>query len=416
MSTDSTIMSNNKPIIKAIELHKLQPILSRTFDDRLIVVRYTAKNMMQPGENYGSTILSVHAVIKRDDNAQEEDLYLVAKMPPPTEYQRKIFDSPYTFKKEIFMYEDIVPYYRELEREAGLKENELFDILPKYYQSRLSLNPDIEFDDNAVILMENLKMRGYYTCNRAIGCDHEHAKVAIRAMARFHALGMTAKYKRPEHFEILKQRSKCVEYDHKDFERMIDEMMKRIEKDPEIGVYINRCKTAVMDSLTNGLWTAVPSEPWSTIIHADFWVNNILFHRDGDGRVDDVKFVDFQNYLFFSPLRELVFYIFSSTEVRDDYIEELTDLYYETFLAVLKRMDCDTELFTRQKFSVNILADAKYEFMHLCFMLKILTMDVQETKFDYDKMENMLEVYQGNEMFIQRMRKVVSYFVKNNWI
>ncbi|KMQ90620.1 hypothetical protein RF55_9595 [Lasius niger] len=160
-------MNNEK--LKTIELRELQPILSRTFGDQLIVVRYTTKSLLQPGENYGSTIFDVHAVIRRDDEAEEEDLYLVAKMPPPTEFQRKIFDSPYSFRKEIFMYEGILPNYKQLERDAGLKEDELFDILPKYYQSRLSLSPDVDFDDNAVILMENLKTRGYYICDRVKG-------------------------------------------------------------------------------------------------------------------------------------------------------------------------------------------------------------------------------------------------------
>lgn len=162
-------MSNDQQQLKTIELHELQPILSRTFGDRLIVVRYTTKNLLQPGENYGSTILSVNTVIKRNDEAEEEDLYLIAKMPPPTEFQRQIFDSPYTFRKEIFMYENVVPFYQELEREMGLKEDEVFDILPKYYQSRLSLNPDVDFDDDAVILMENLRTRGYYNGDRVKG-------------------------------------------------------------------------------------------------------------------------------------------------------------------------------------------------------------------------------------------------------
>jgi len=131
------------------------------------VIRYTTKNLLEPGENYGSTILSVHAVIKRNDEAEEEDLHLVAKMSLPMELQ--MFDFSYTFKKEIFMYENIIPHYQELEREMGLKDDEIFDILPKYYQSRLSLSPDVDFDDNAVILMENLRTRGYYNSNRAKG-------------------------------------------------------------------------------------------------------------------------------------------------------------------------------------------------------------------------------------------------------
>ncbi|CAL1684010.1 unnamed protein product [Lasius platythorax] len=407
-------MNNEK--LKTIELRELQPILSRTFGDQLIVVRYTTKSLLQPGENYGSTIFDVHAVIRRDDEAEEEDLYLVAKMPPPTEFQRKIFDSPYSFRKEIFMYEGILPNYKQLERDAGLKEDELFDILPKYYQSRLSLSPDVDFDDNAVILMENLKTRGYYICDRVKGCDLEHSRIAIRAMARFHALGMAVKYKQPEYFEVLKQRSKCIELMMEEFKNLQKDMLKRIAEDPEIAVYADRCNAAVSISMKQGMWDILPDEPWSTIVHADFWVNNIMFHRDENGRVDDVKFVDFQNYLFFNPLRELVFYLFSSTRVSEDRVEELMDLYHETFLAVLARMGCDTEPFTREKFHDELMTQAKFEFMHLIFMLKILMLNTQEEEFKKNDMQNFMKSYQGNQAFVQRQRKVILYFVQRNWI
>ncbi|KAL0109401.1 hypothetical protein PUN28_014462 [Cardiocondyla obscurior] len=409
-------MNNDQQEVKIIELRELQPILTRTFGDQLIVINYTAENLLQPGENYGSTILKVDVVIKRNDKAEEEDLHLVAKMPPPTEFQQKIFDSPYTFKKEIFMYENIIPHYQELEREMGLKENEVFNILPKYYKSRLSLNPDIDFDNNAVILMENLKVLGYYTSDRVKGCDLEHSKVAIRAMARFHALGMVSKYKRPEYFEVLKERSKCLKLNMDEFEHFSTDMLDRIANDPQLAVYIDRCKLVIPVSIDRGLWTAIPDEPWSTIIHADFWVNNFMFHRDENGRVDDIKFVDFQNYLFLNPLRELVFFIFSSTEMDEDSVEELINLYYETFVSILKRMDCDTEQFAREKFDAKLFTDAKLEFLHLFFMLKILTVDVQETDLKHDNMQEFIKHYQGNQMFIQRLRKIVFYFIKRNWI
>ncbi|XP_011699954.1 PREDICTED: uncharacterized protein LOC105457151 [Wasmannia auropunctata] len=409
-------MSNDQQQMKTIELRELQPLLSLTFGDRLIVVRFTTKSLLQPGENYGSTILSVHAVIKRNDKAEEEDLHLIAKMAPPTKFQLEIFDSPFTFRKEIFMYESIVPHYQRLEREMGLKEDEIFDILPKYYQSRLSLSPDVDFDDDAVILMENLRTRGYYNGDRTKGCDLEHSRIAIRAMARFHALGMATKYKRPEYFEELKIRSKCLELKMDEFERFQEDMLNRIAGDSQLAVHLDRCKTAVSISSDLGIWTKAPEEPWSTIIHSDFWVNNIMFHRDENGRVDDIKFVDFQNYLFLSPLREMIFFLFSSTDVSEDEIEKLIDLYHETLLAVLDRMGCDTEPFTREKFDAKMFTDAKLESMHLFFMLKILTLDTQETELKLDNMKNFMISYQGNQSFIQRLRKVVFYFVKRDWI
>jgi len=237
-------------------------------------------------------------------------------------------------------------------------------------------------------------------------------------MARFHALGMATKYKRPEYFEILKGRSKCLEFNTEEFEHFQEDMLKRIAGDSELSVYVDRCEAAVRDSFTHGFWTKTPDEPWSTIIHADFWVNNIMFHRDENGHIDDIKFVDFQNYLFFSPLREMVFFLFSSTEIisSDDHIEELIDLYHETFLAVLNRMGCDIEPFSREKFDAKLFTDARLESMHLFFMLKILTLDVQETELKHENMKSVLMTYQGNQLFMQRLRKVILYFIKHDWI
>jgi hypothetical protein len=202
------------------------------------------------------------------------------------------------------------------------------------------------------------------------------------------------------------------------FEQLQKDLLNKMAEDPQIAVYIDRCRSAFFNGIETSLWTAVPDEPWSTIIHADFWVNNIMFHRDENDQLDDIKFVDFQNYLFFNPLREMIFFLLSSTnaEVLDEDIEELINIYYETFLIVLERMGCDTEPFAREKFDAKLANEAKYEFLHISFMLKVVTLDVQETQFNYDKIENVMLSYQGNQTFIQRLRRVVLYLVKRNWI
>lgn len=238
-------------------------------------------------------------------------------------------------------------------------------------------------------------------------------------MARFHALGMATKEKRPEYFEVLKKRAKCLDFKLDDFEDTHLQMVEKMEEDPDIAAHIDRCKAVLLKAIDRAdLFTAVPDEPWSSIVHSDFWVNNIMFHRDEEGRVDDVKFVDFQNYLFLSPVREMIFYLFSSTteEVQNNHIEELIDLYHETMTGVLERMGCDTRPYSRKEFDAQLSSDAKHEFMHICFMLKVLTLDAQETKFNYDKMHDVMIKYWGNKAWLQRLRIVVLYFVKHDWI
>lgn len=405
--------------IKTMVLRDLQSLLRQNLGQSLIVTKYKTDSLLPPGENYGSTILSVHATIKKNEDAEEEDLFLIAKMAPPTDYQKRIFDSPFTFRKESYMYEIILPAYNQLERECGLKDDELFKLLPKFYGMRLSLDPNVEFDDDAVMLLENLKTKGYYTGKRAIGYDLEHSKHAIRAMARFHALGMAMKYKKPDMFEVFKYRSKCIDFENNnDMQASNEILLKKMKEDPEMNVYYEKAVELFNPEVMLKAWKDPPNEPWSTIIHSDFWVNNILFHRGEDGKVDDVKFVDFQNYLFFSPLRELVFYLFSSVDdnVHENHIEELIDLYHKTFIDVLTRMRCDTTNFTREKFDAQLPKDGKIEFIHLTFMLKVLTLDTKETNMNYNGIQNFITHYEGNKLFEERLRRLVAYFGKHNWL
>lgn len=233
-------------------------------------------------------------------------------------------------------------------------------------------------------------------------------------------MGMATKEKTPEYFEVLKKHAKCLDFKTEGFQDVHELMLKKMEEDPDIVKYIDRCRLILVKAMDkeNSLFTAIPDEPWSSIIHSDFWVNNIMFHRDEEGRVDDIKFVDFQNYLFLNPIREMVFYLFSSTtlEVQKNHIEELINFYHETLINVLERMGCDTRPYSRKEFDAKLQSDAQHEFMHLCFMLKVLTLDAQETEFNYDKMENIMIEYQGNQASLERLRIVVLYFVKRDWI
>jgi hypothetical protein len=138
-----------------VTLRDPESILQRQFGDDLKVVHFKAESFLKAGDNYGSTILNVQVKIKRTHNAEEENLYLIAKMLPPTDFQRLIFETSFSFKKEIFIYESLIPTYRSV-------YNGVFDVTPKFCGSRLSIKADVdEVDEDAVILMENLKAAKY---------------------------------------------------------------------------------------------------------------------------------------------------------------------------------------------------------------------------------------------------------------
>ncbi|XP_076299449.1 uncharacterized protein LOC143218246 [Lasioglossum baleicum] len=404
--------------VKTIVLRDIEPLLKQKLGDHVVVENFTSENLVPPGENYGSTILKVDVDLKRGLSGKEEQIHLIAKMLPPTEFQRLVFNSSKTFFKEIFMYETIMPAYNKLELESGLKSNEIFNFLPKFYGSRSSLQPDVDVDDDAVFMMENLKANGYYHGVRSVGYDYEHSKVAVQALARFHALGMAVKQKKPGLFEVFKMHAKVTPVEGGPNNEIFNLTLKLIKEDPEMSVHYDKCKKVIDDIGFRGFWSDIPREPWMTIIHTDFWVNNVLFHQDSTGKIDDVKFIDFQTYTYSSALRDLQLYLFSSVnlDVTDEQLETLMDLYYETLVKRLTELKCNTKAFDNEGFWAKMKQDGPYEFIHLALMVKVLTMDVKETEFSILKMESAISEYEGNKTFVDRLRRLLLYFCKRNWL
>ena len=74
-------------------------------------------------------------------------------------------------KKEIFIYSELIPTYQRLQLQMNIKENEIIDIVPKYFGHRYYLDGDTKRDDDqhALFAVENMAVKGYYTCNKLIG-------------------------------------------------------------------------------------------------------------------------------------------------------------------------------------------------------------------------------------------------------
>lgn len=125
--------------------------------------------------------------------------------------------------------------------------------------------------------------------------DLEHTKVVLTALARFHALGIAMKQHKPDYFEILKKRSKCINLQFDDAAKEVQEFfldaIRKNMDDPEVFVHIEEAMRR--DYKKNFFVEA--SEPWATVIHSDLWINNFMFRKDGE-KVADVKFIDFQNF------------------------------------------------------------------------------------------------------------------------
>lgn len=90
-----------------------------------------------------------------------------------------------------------------------------------------------------------------------------------------------------------------------------------------------------------------------------------------EGRVVSNKFIDFQFYTYDSPVKDLLFFLFTSVQfdVLKENLGGFLDYYYDNFKQVLDKLGCLNNELTYQNFLEEIYYYGEHEIFHIIFML-----------------------------------------------
>ncbi|KAJ9589468.1 hypothetical protein L9F63_017329 [Diploptera punctata] len=393
------------------------------------------KLLSQQLDNYGSTILDVEVFYYTHQNNDLQKLPIVAKLVPESPFLREAFSIEITFNKEVRAYTLVAPEFHKLQKEKGIPENEMLDVFPKYYGSRSNKQDDInmEADDSAVLLMENLKSSGYEVGDRRKGFNLEHMELVLSKLAKFHALGVALKLLKPQVFRdnILKT---CEKFDignpddDDSNEKFVNANINHVKHIPEVKPYLGKIEKdfrADMQMKKERRQYRI-REPFSTIVHNDFWVNNMMFIYDkastktiGKKRSPiGIKFVDFQVTMHASPVRDLIFLLFSSSEhgLLEVYYERLIQLYHKEFVGLLTKVGCDTRGFSYEQFLKEINVVAPQEFIHILFMLNAICADPSGIEETSSMNQDSMLKSRGNKDFDKKVKCLIKMFVSQGWL
>lgn len=153
---------------KQMDFKDLEPLLRRSYNDKnLKVLDFEATRLLPPGENYCSIMIKLNVRMRKNDG-QEKTQHLVAKTPSPSENAVNI-EWPLVFKKELYMYAELRPLYRELDKASGIDDNEVINVWPDYVGYRNSLDHGDKIDYDSLMLLENVKYQGFYTLDKRQG-------------------------------------------------------------------------------------------------------------------------------------------------------------------------------------------------------------------------------------------------------
>lgn len=146
-------------------IKKLEDVVDEYIDKTTEIIRKEVSLFSCPGENNGGVLLKADLTLrKKKDYGSfgDENLSLIIKTIPPTEYFQILFNTQVSVKVEIAFYEVIVPTFSDFQRRLCGKTNDLF---PKYYGGRISLDKSSDrVDNDSVIVLQNLQKEGIFFC------------------------------------------------------------------------------------------------------------------------------------------------------------------------------------------------------------------------------------------------------------
>ncbi|XP_063976365.1 uncharacterized protein LOC135162126 [Diachasmimorpha longicaudata] len=318
------------------------------------------------GDNYTSLLyrlrLNGRKRLKSGDCVPWETA-VIYKVLPESQADREYYKSELLFRNEVAFYNHVWPAFEELQKDG----RGVFGGVAKVFIAQSNL-----------IVMEDLKRKGYVMADRRTGLEIDRLKLVLKALAGFHALSLTLRDSRPEIFERLGNESNPEgiregffrveneewyrQYYRVAFKNAItmvseslppedecrrDDIMGKLKAFLQEDVFFRRmCEQAA----TRG--------PLTVFCHGDCWTNNFLFHDQLASNAEPVYLVDFQLMRVGSLALDLVnlLYLCTSAEIRQTQMTSLLRHYHSNLMSALDILNTGN---TRKDSSVmwNLLND-----------------------------------------------------------
>ncbi|KAG8223754.1 hypothetical protein J437_LFUL003119 [Ladona fulva] len=255
--------------------------------------------------------------------------WVIAKCLPSNPIRQMMSEQLGTFRKEIFLYQELLPAYTQLCERMGIKGS------PPWAKC-LYANKDGVSD---IIIMEDLKQEGYIMGDRMNGLSLEQLRLVLNSLGLYHALSLVYKNENSDNFHSKVK---------KQFEvpKSALEMMRSIMSG-SVSAIENLVRgwgfNAEADKIASMKDTSVETlvemiqdfdEESAVVNHGDFWINNLLF-KDTPEEDRKLKILDFQMPWYTSPAMDLIYLMGSSTntEIRRKYWKTLLE---EAYLSAVR--------------------------------------------------------------------------------
>ncbi|CAH1399046.1 unnamed protein product [Nezara viridula] len=308
--------------------HKVQGVLS-----------ITKEKAVPKGENFLSIVTRLTVKVVLGSGRQVTKRFILKEF-PKDEITRSICKNSGIFKLETNTYRIALKEMEYLMAEFGDTDDVLWCQLIKY-------------DPFSTILLEDLTDYGFKTVKRQSCLDYDHGILAIRNIARFHAMAkvlqergiINATENLP--YSLISHPGTVKSFFYKGYEAVSKGIKKYWGKEwAEIAEKL-RLPLKYLEEKMLDIGKLVENR-FYVLNHGDCWSNNLMFKYDWKNKPIAVRFLDFQAPHYNSPAIDLTYFLHQSMEpsVRRSRFNELLENYYESLLLTFNKYKYTGPVFT----------------------------------------------------------------------
>ncbi|XP_076260808.1 uncharacterized protein LOC143196734 [Rhynchophorus ferrugineus] len=317
----------------------LPDILSKSYHNKVAVIKESIKQLNKPSN------LELTTIIKRRYSLKTVKVIYFVKV---CERDLKVglrVDLMARFKVEVGFYNSIIPSISEFQRSKGVYFDRLYyHLFPLCIGARISTDVDRKVpDESGVLLLENLKEKGYSTPEAKEGLDLAGCKLVLARMAQMHAVPLAMRLIKRDMFEerivptlMAVQQEKniyCRQY--------INELIDLGLKSKTITAFIESIRMNVDISLCNYCISNPPENSgWKTLCHSNLSNSNIMIYNK-NRRPRECKILGFKDIQYSHCCNDLLFFLFTSVnyDVLEDDFNLLINYYFFALQNVIEEYE-----------------------------------------------------------------------------
>ncbi|EFA07343.1 uncharacterized protein LOC103314843 [Tribolium castaneum] len=383
-----------------------QKALNNYFNEDLQLVTFTSTNAVPEGDNYTSDLFRSTLIYINPKKKTKHSLSVIVKCGNDdggvkTDLAKKL----HLFDKEIEMFTRTFPA--------------IYEILGEHY----TLSSKCLYacnDPHSVIVLEDLTTLNFEMLPRHIGFDLEHCCKVVEKMAQMHAASVIMYENDPS---LVKCYAEGLYADNEMIREWVSAgygaLSDACSRWPGFEKYGYKLSALGDEALERGFKaTKRRLGGFNVLNHGDLWVNNMMFSYHQDGKLKDMRFVDFQMNIFTSPAIDLHYFIATSTkvEVKLECIEIILDHYYAQLLANLARLQYSLERVpTREQFKKDYNARAFYGLMGAATVLAFVKASSRkDASFESVMRDGSVDGFRyhayNNERYRKHMEHLLPYY------